>query len=622
MKRPLGWAVLLWMLSAGAVAQLPQERHVPWDDLHRRAAAVIDRHVLDDTGDRFRRLTDNADRVHLTIGFGFNGSRSIQLAVPASWGEEKALAVATQCAGLLQWPLLSRRVSDAGESLIASVAGVHRHERIRVESIPWPALVAALKSAGASRAELRVLTSGLPISSHGSLRGWTDAGNAAMEIWVLACDTDSPPFPSRITVGFTRSFVASRLAIGVVTLCGGVGAMLALYLLGLSGATVGRGGITNRALKWGSLLFAVVWLFEIIVLRMAFLVTLLPLPSTAQFVARLFLLVGPPLLVYLFGFLLRLHLRSQGGICPPARTPVPAWFTIAIAICGGGLGVYMAVTGRASATSPLHSFGIITKWLLPGFLALNGVLWVVIQLVRGQPRTLVGGELLDRFRELADTAGVTVATFQVTDGRFVRANGLATAGGAVVLTRPALLYLPKEQVDALVAHELAHLKLQHVQKRVHAFFGLMLPCALFGAWEVLVGHLGFAALAILGGPLAMIVCSPLMRRQEFEADALGAELSGDPRAAMRLYAAIARLNGSRLELPHLVECISSHPSFARRIRAVAARFGVAPEEADRLMAEAGRATDRSSNPLPVGVGYDLPDYRFVAASARPTARSV
>jgi len=79
--------------QAGAVAraQLPSVRHVPWDLSARDSVAIIDRHVLGNSGSRFARLTDNRDRVHLSIRFAPNGYRSIGVAVPHAWVRRRLL---------------------------------------------------------------------------------------------------------------------------------------------------------------------------------------------------------------------------------------------------------------------------------------------------------------------------------------------------------------------------------------------------------------------------------------------------------------------------------------------------------------------------------------------------
>lgn len=146
-------------------------------------------------------------------------------------------------------------------------------------------------------------------------------------------------------------------------------------------------------------------------------------------------------------------------------------------------------------------------------------------------------------------------------------NGLALADGTVFISQG--LYdrylagsIDEDAVVGVVAHEIGHVALGHLQRRLLA---MRAETAALGAIFFLMGRIftGWLGLLVLLGFSALR--SRLSHQDEFEADAFGAQLmrrSGlDPRAMIRLLSKLERETGGSAP----VSWLSSHPPIRDRI---------------------------------------------------------
>jgi metalloprotease len=159
-------------------------------------------------------------------------------------------------------------------------------------------------------------------------------------------------------------------------------------------------------------------------------------------------------------------------------------------------------------------------------------------------------------------------------------NALAAPDGKVYLTRGMVAAFSAGQISgpeiaSVVAHELGHLSLGHIRRRMVDFTGQNMVLVLLG------GMLG-RFLPGLGMMLARLASGALMahlsRRDEFEADEFAAALlvkAGIGTAPQRRL--LAKLDGANAGQGGAAAWLMSHPSSADRIKAIAAaeaRWGV------------------------------------------------
>ena len=290
--------------------------------------------------------------------------------------------------------------------------------------------------------------------------------------------------------------------------------------------------------------------------------------------------------------LLTLPLHWLGGYWLPRRfgllhQPLGWWLWDATkgALIGGILGLLAAET--------VYALLRVTPWwwlwgagiFLAGYalLALVAPIWLVPLFYRLTP--LPDEALRTRLLALTRRVGVPVTdVFVVDQSRKSRTANAAVTG--LGRTRRILLFdtlldqFPPEEIEAVLAHELAHQLHGDIRR------GLLVQGALtlvtfwiadralqWGTgWLGLDGPADIAGLPLFGlillvvGLAALPVANGWSRRIEWQADRFALETIPDPRAFIGSMERLARLNLAERD-PHRIEefLLHSHPAIARRI---------------------------------------------------------
>jgi heat shock protein HtpX len=232
---------------------------------------------------------------------------------------------------------------------------------------------------------------------------------------------------------------------------------------------------------------------------------------------------------------------------------------------------------------------------------------MVMRAYRAQPVTPEQApelyEMVDRLRQ---RAGLPMPTVAVAPHE--QPNAFATGRNAenavVCVTQGILRIVSREELEGVIAHELAHIKnrdmlLQTVTATMAgaiSFLGQMgQMAAIFGGRDD-EGHNPIATLlmSILAPIAAMVIQFAISRQREFKADAVGAEISGRP---MALAGALQKLDAAAHRIPMaipatvaplaqvnplaayrggMMKLFSTHPSTEERVarlEAIAARVG-------------------------------------------------
>ncbi len=175
------------------------------------------------------------------------------------------------------------------------------------------------------------------------------------------------------------------------------------------------------------------------------------------------------------------------------------------------------------------------------------------------------------------------------------ATGRNPENAAVAATTGLLHMLDRDEVEGVMAHELAHVKNRDtlIMTMVATIAGALSMLANFGLFFRDNDRNGLATLlAVLVAPFAaMIVQMAISRTREYGADRGGAEISGKPLA---LASALAKISGAAQAIPNPVsernpsaaqlyivptsvsEMFSTHPATENRIaelQAIAAEMG-------------------------------------------------
>ena len=165
--------------------------------------------------------------------------------------------------------------------------------------------------------------------------------------------------------------------------------------------------------------------------------------------------------------------------------------------------------------------------------------------------------MVDRLRQ---RAGLPMPRLAIADQE--QPNAFATGrnpGKAVVaVTTGILRYMPAEELEGVIAHELAHIKnrdmlISTIAAGVAGAIGYLPYLIMFGGGrdDREGGHPFAAIAALVIGPIAaMIIQYAVSRQREFEADRVGAEILGRP---MPLANALRRLDAMAHQIPMNVQ---------------------------------------------------------------------
>src|SRR4051812_2231983 len=237
--------------------------------------------------------------------------------------------------------------------------------------------------------------------------------------------------------------------------------------------------------------------------------------------------------------------------------------------------------------------------------------WIVLRNVQmsvnnSYPHALTTGELRDRVFALAEKARVKVTQiFVIPTGKGQIANAYASGNRVVMFTDYLLQHLSKREVDAVAAHEIAHLELGHVKKRALALYAALVMPALLGLCmeifvnptrnstmpEGVVTQLYSAAawfwhwsqrdfVLILA---ALMLFYLLSRRFEFAADERAVALNGDAEAQITGLLKLSRLNLMPIQWGKATGTWLTRPSMVRRAERIAASAAMAPERLQTIL---------------------------------------
>ena len=198
--------------------------------------------------------------------------------------------------------------------------------------------------------------------------------------------------------------------------------------------------------------------------------------------------------------------------------------------------------------------------------------------------------MVDRLRQRAGLPMPTVA-IAPHDQPNAFATGRSPAHSVVCVTEGLLRLVTREELEGVVAHELAHIKnrdmlLQTVTATMAGAIGMLSQFATFfgGRDEEGRGNpVAAIAMLILGPLAASVIQLAISRQREFKADAIGAEISGRPLAlasglrkldayAKRIpmevapaVAPLAQVNPLQAHGGGMLALFSTHPSTEQRV---------------------------------------------------------
>lgn len=168
-----------------------------------------------------------------------------------------------------------------------------------------------------------------------------------------------------------------------------------------------------------------------------------------------------------------------------------------------------------------------------------------------------GGDLYALTAALAERAGLPMPKLYLlpTEQPNAFATGRNPDNAAVAVTQGLLRGLSREELAGVIAHELAHIKYRDtltmtITATMAGAIAMMGNMLLFsGGRDGRGGGLGAIVAMILAPLAATMVQMAISRAREFEADAEGARICGQPQALASALSRIAQMAGRTVNVP-------------------------------------------------------------------------
>ncbi len=200
-------------------------------------------------------------------------------------------------------------------------------------------------------------------------------------------------------------------------------------------------------------------------------------------------------------------------------------------------------------------------------------------------------DMVDRLRQRAELPMPTVAIAPHEQPNAF-ATGRNPEHAVVCVTEGILRALNREELEGVIAHELAHIKnrdmlLQTVTATIAGAISNLAWVAMFaGGRDDEGGHpIASIAMVILAPIAASLIQLAISRQREFKADAVGAEISGKP---LGLASALAKLDAYSKRIPMEVSPAAAPLAQVNPLAAyqggVAKLFSTHPPTAERVEA--------------------------------------
>lgn len=254
---------------------------------------------------------------------------------------------------------------------------------------------------------------------------------------------------------------------------------------------------------------------------------------------------------------------------------------------------------------------------------------LVLKMYRAQPITAgEAPELYETVRILANRAGLPMPKVYIIpqDQPNAFATGRNPDNAAVAVTRGLMNLMDRDEIEGVLAHELAHVKNRDILIGTIAatMAGAIMMLASMARWGAIFGGMrsdddeggmgifGVIAMSIIAPMAAMLIQMAISRSREYLADSTGAAIAGRPDGLARALEKLGAYSRSRvmdanpstahmfivnpLSAQKLSSLFSTHPPIEERVaRLNGSRPAAPPQAADRA---GGNPKGR-----PSGTGY-------------------
>lgn len=213
----------------------------------------------------------------------------------------------------------------------------------------------------------------------------------------------------------------------------------------------------------------------------------------------------------------------------------------------GGLGLVAVVLSTTMWAGPVVVFAGVVSYHVFGS-------WLSDRLSDTAP---VPTDCASRLEALAADADCADVRFRLVDSTVpnAEATGILPGRRTIYLTEPAVAELSPTDIDAIVAHELAHFRRGHLRTR--AVLSALL-------WSGLVFAIFHSLPVLFAVGIGFLLLGMYRSRTEYQADAVAASLTSSTAMATALER-LTELGDLPRETSRLLALLNHHPSIGKRI---------------------------------------------------------
>jgi heat shock protein HtpX len=225
-------------------------------------------------------------------------------------------------------------------------------------------------------------------------------------------------------------------------------------------------------------------------------------------------------------------------------------------------------------------------------------------------------------RNLSQRAGIPMPKLYIIpqEAPNAFATGRNPQNAAVAVTAGLLRLMSQEELEGVLAHELAHVKNRDIliSSIAATMAGAVMILANMARWSAIFGGrgsndggrgnlIGVIAMSILAPIAAMLIQMAISRSREYHADTIGAEFAGNPRGLAK---ALEKLGAYSRRLPMETNASTAHmfivnPLPGKNMMQLFSTHPPLEERIARLLGKGGGRMDRPADPGPRQGGEDI-----------------
>lgn len=271
------------------------------------------------------------------------------------------------------------------------------------------------------------------------------------------------------------------------------------------------------------------------------------------------------------------------------RWSLPLYLGMMLRLVVAGVGFWVLLAAMPILAAASGSFdwlvacGLGTLLLVWNERSAEAFRWIV----RSEP--LRDAALLERFRAIAARSRAAQPRFEIVDlrgGAVPNALALASLrGSSVIYTDTLLRLLDADEAAAITAHEIAHVehfdpqRLRRINRITSALVASAVCVGVLPRALPDLSLLILSALWVVGLIVALAWMGKDRQRNETASDVRAVELCGDPDALIRALTKVYVFARVPRRWDTQTEATATHPSLARRIRAIREAHGATPAPA-------------------------------------------